>query len=339
MLPVPLRGHGSGREFDDLGDILGLSPQGEQFHLLTGWAVSTFIPGIAHPILMRRGEQGSGKSTAARALISLVDPSTAALRATPRLQDWASVVKQSGVIGLDNVSRVSDDLANLLCTAVTGDAHVVRQLYTDDTNVISAFRRNIVITSIGLDRIRGDLGDRLLVLEMPSIAPGRRLSERDLNDQLECQRSRLFGALLDLLAGVLAELPTVGDVIDDRPRMADFYEVLVALDRSIGGYTSYASDYRALITRTQSAVVQDDTFVAAVRAFVLGAGCRTSSGGHYWSGTMTDLLKRITPTPSPPDWPRQASSAGLRLTNAEPALRGTGLFIRRSAQGDRRTLE
>jgi len=58
--------------------------------LLTGWLLAALVPDIPHPILALTGEQGTAKSTAARFLVSLLDPSPAPLRSAPRdMRQWA----------------------------------------------------------------------------------------------------------------------------------------------------------------------------------------------------------------------------------------------------------
>src|SRR5207249_10940173 len=78
-LPTPERG----------GDITGLRrflnvSSDEDFTLLAAFLIGALRPCSPYPVLALTGEQGSAKSTAARVLRSLVDPSSAPLRSKPR---------------------------------------------------------------------------------------------------------------------------------------------------------------------------------------------------------------------------------------------------------------
>ncbi|MGB9796995.1 MAG: hypothetical protein ACPLSK_00060, partial [bacterium] len=78
-LPVPVKG-GS---IDELCAFVNV-PDEDSWRLLVAWLVMAFRPTGPYPILILQGEQGSAKSTTARVLRALVDPSTAPLRTTPR---------------------------------------------------------------------------------------------------------------------------------------------------------------------------------------------------------------------------------------------------------------
>ncbi len=64
---------------EDLERFLNVRTEGD-LKLVLGWLVMAFNPRGPYPILVLNGEQGSAKSTAARLLRSIVDPSQAPLR-------------------------------------------------------------------------------------------------------------------------------------------------------------------------------------------------------------------------------------------------------------------
>ena len=142
-LPVPE----FGGKPDELREILNVND--DSWPLIFGWLVAVFLPDVPHPILLLSGLQGTGKSSAARLLISLFDPSTAPLRSEPRdPEQWAVAASGSYGVGIDNLSRISVSMSDAYCKAVTGDAFVKRKLYTDGDLAVLAFRRVILLTSI-----------------------------------------------------------------------------------------------------------------------------------------------------------------------------------------------
>lgn len=97
--------------------------------LMLAWLVQALLPEQSHPILALRGEQGAGKSSAARMLTALLDKSPVQLRKPPRsVNDWVTAATGSWVIALDNLSSISEDMSDSLCRAVTGDGDVRRKL-------------------------------------------------------------------------------------------------------------------------------------------------------------------------------------------------------------------
>ena len=219
-----------GGDLDPLATLLNVDEAG--FRLVVAWLVAALFPEIPHPILALVGEQGTAKSTAARLVVSLVDPSPAPLRTPPReMRSWAAAASASWVVALDNVSTIPDWFSDTLCKAVTGDGIVERALHTDDDINVLTFRRCVALTSIDAGRLAGDLAERLLTVELARIPPSSRRPDADIAAAYESAKPAILGALLDVTVRVLAELPNVR--LDELPRMADFARILGALDRAL----------------------------------------------------------------------------------------------------------
>jgi hypothetical protein len=307
-LTAPLPGPVASR--DGLATLRGLLNVSEDgFRLLVGWLVAALVPDLPHPILTLLGEQGTAKSTAARLLVSLIDPSPAPLWSVPRdLRQWAVSASASRALVLDNCSGFPAWLSDALCKAVTGDGIVDRALYTDDDVHVLAFRRVIALTTIDAGALRGDLAERLLVVELDRIDEADRRPEGEVLAAFDAARPAALGELLTLLAGVLLRLPDVR--LPTLPRMADFARVLAALD-DLTGWSTLAS-YTAGAAEVAEAVIASDPFAEAVRLFVMGDPARERP--RAWSGTTSELLRRITPDRPPRDWPRspQAATGALK---------------------------
>ena len=139
--------------------------------------------------------------------MSLVDPPSAALRSMPHnLGEWQTTAAASRVVGLDNISRIKEEMSDAMCRATTGEGAAKRQLYTDEDLIVQSYRRALLLTSIDPGALKGDLGERLMPVELlkPSIPRG----EEELDAVLARHRPRILGALLDLVAEVLANPPT-----------------------------------------------------------------------------------------------------------------------------------
>jgi hypothetical protein len=319
-LPVPVRGG----DLDELRDLLNVSE--ESWPLLVGVLVSWLVPGIPHPLLYLRGEQGTGKTTAAAMLSRVVDPSPAPVRCPPRnVEDWAVAASSSYVVALDNLSTIPPWLSDALCRAATGEGVLRRALYTDAGVSVLRFRRCVVLTAIDAGALAGDLADRLVAIELDRIDPARRRTDHDLAAAYDRCHARILGALLDLAAAILEAIDVVR--VPDPPRMADFARVLAAVDE-VTGWRSLGT-YRAVAADLDRDVVDSDPVADAIRRLVEGDG--------RWTGTASELLAAITPDSPPRRWPSAPHVLSGQLRRLAPALRRTGIDVE-FAHGGRRRL-
>ena len=327
VIPDPVRNG------DGLVALSGLLNADEAaFRLLAGWMVSALIPEIPHPILAFKGEQGTGKTTAARCVIQVIDPSPAPLRTAPRdVKQWVVVAAASWAVCLDNVNAISGWLSETLCRAVTGDGNVDRALYTDDDVSVLAFRRAVMMTSIDAGHLDGDLAERLLLIELQPMADEKRRTDSELTADYLAAQPSIFAALLDLTAKVLEQLPHVRP--ESLPRMADFACVLQAVDN--------VREWDTLKTYVDTAdtisadVLEGDPFGKAVASMI------SEQSERSWTGTAGQLLKLVTPEKPPKTWPKDATRAAGRLNRVAPLLRQAGISVSdagREPQGNRSRL-
>ncbi len=292
--------------------------------LVVGFLVAAFIAEVPHPVLMLGGQQGAGKSTAARMLFGLFDPSPAQLRSKPRDEE-ACAVGMAGSWGVcyDNLSALPGWLSDAVCKAVTGDAWVRRKLYANYELAVSDYRRVVGMTSISAGALRGDLGERALLIDLERIEPGKRRTERDLLERYGAARPRILGALLDLVAGVLARRDSVE--VPDLPRMADFARILAAIDATadMGALPAYLAHGG----RIAAEVVNSDSVATAILHW---ADARES-----FEGSAQELLDMLRPHDKPGDWPRTAHGMAAALRRVAPALEGMGVRVSFPSPSDR----
>jgi hypothetical protein len=285
--------------------------------VLLAWLVAVLILiGVPHPILALLAEQGSAKSSITRCLVDLVDPSAVPLRQPPRDPDgWTTAASASWVVALDNLSGgLPAWLSDALCRAVTGDGNVKRALYTDNDVSVSAFRRCPIINGVDVIIGRGDVAERLAVIELPRVK--RRRDEGELAQAWQAARPQIFGGLLDLAAQVHRRLPNI--TVTDLPRMADFARVLAAVDEVLG--TNGLTRYRERSKRV-AADTLDDPFIAEL------VECRAA----FTDKTSVEILAALKPADlswkPPREWPKNARAVTGQLTRHAPALRGQGWAI------------
>ena len=316
----------AGGTLEDLRRLVNVSESG--FRLMIGWLVAACMPNIPHPILALTGQQGTAKTTAARTLLSLIDPSAASMQSQPRAEeDWAVSAFNGYGIGLDNVSRLQPWFQDALCRAVTGDAFVRRQRYSDDGISVLYFRRPIVLTSIDPGALQGDVADRLLLVELDPIDRSQRKTDAEVAESIERIRAKTLGALFGLVAQVLDVLP--GVELADKPRMADFALVLAALDQVNGWRT--LPDFLAATDEAAHNVIEGDSFATAVVDHATAQGT--------WEGTAGELLAELAGRKPPADWPKTPRAVAGKLKRLTPALVLVGIaIVELPRQGGRRPL-
>lgn len=322
-LPVPV----VGGDIDSLRQLLNATD--DAWPLLVGWLVAVLFD-VPRPLLFLTGEQGTGKTTAARNIAQLVDPSPAPTRAAPRdLDAWVTAAAGSQVVALDNLSTVPDWLSDALCRAATGEGMVKRALYTDDGLAVLSFRRAIILTSIDAGALRGDLGERLVPVELERITVEHRRTDADLAADFTRLHPEVLGALFTLTSQVLAALDHV--IVADLPRMADFGRILAALDNATGWRS--LDLYRAAAEQVAADVVQGDALAMAVIELV-GASVE-----GRWHGTPTELhraLDRYRHDASA--WPKSSKALSGQLTRLGPALRSQGVTLTKQRTNTQRIL-
>jgi hypothetical protein len=312
-LPVPA----SGGSLDDLRSLLNVADG--SWDVLRGYLVSCLIPEMSHPVCLLTGEQGTGKTMAAEMIVGITDPATAPTRSSPRSEkDWAVAAAGSWMVAIDNISHIQPWFSDAICKACTGTGLVDRELYSDDEVSVLKFRRCVMLTSIDAGALRGDLADRLVTLELERIPAKARRLESALKTNFELHRPRLFGALLDLVVQVLRELPNVE--FDELPRMADFAQVLGALDAALG--TTSLETYLGQARTLASSVVEADPIAHEVLRFMQ----RHPAG---WTGTASQLLEQLE-RPEHIDrrrWVTDGTRLSGRLKRAAPALIKLGIDV------------
>ena len=147
------------------------------------------------------------------------------------------------VLAFDNLSALPPWLSDTLCRLASGGGFAVRQLYTDQDEVLFDAARPVILNGIEDVITRPDLADRALFLTLPSISEAQRRPEKELWREFELARPRLLGALLDAASHGLRALPHVR--LDRLPRMADFALWAAACETALWPSGTFARAYDA----------------------------------------------------------------------------------------------
>ena len=299
--------------------------------LLLALLLITWFDGVPQPILLWSGPRDSGKTMAARFLLSVIDPTTHTRGGglPSNEQAWKAQANTAKVVLVDNAGHITPAMSDILCRVSTGGEVTTRALYTDDTAHVTDLRIPVWLTSVDAGVLREDLATRVVKIELTPLDPGVRLAETELVRRQEEARPLITRFLLDLLVEVLGWLPeqSTGGL---KTRMGDFEQIVRCVDDILG---THGTDRLGVMGLELGADVLASDPVA--QALIAGTGYRRRKQGyHDHDEDKADLLGERTPegllaalthhatdqVTRSPAWPRTAGVLSSHLNRIAPTL-------------------
>ncbi len=317
--PLPLPE--AGGSIEELRPFLNVDHDG--WVLIRAFLVAALKPAMPYPILVAKGEQGAGKSTGCRVIISLIDPRTSALRGAPReVRDLVAAARNAWLVCFDNLSHLPNDLADAACRLATGGGFGGRELYSDHDEAVFDATRPLVFNAIpDLGAARPDFLDRALIVEFNDIKPNQRRDERLFWCEFEVARPRLLGALLDAVVLGLRRLPAIS--LERLPRMADFASWATACEMAMGLKNGeFLGVYENNRTEGRNLALESSPLHEPIRA--LAEQGFAGSGAELLvclNNMLSENLKRSV------RWPKTPSALGTALRRIAGNLRAEGIEI------------
>jgi hypothetical protein len=319
MLSLPYPSEGKLR---DLLKFLNLRSRADEVLLLT-WLAFALRPKGPYPVLSLSGVKGSAKSTTAKILGKLIDPSQAELVTQPRSErDLAIAATNSHLIAIDNLSEVSAQLSDSLCRLSTGGSFRTRRLYSDNEELLFTFVSPIILTGIGDIPTRSDLLDRCLLIHLERLETYR---DEDLLSEFEQERPRIFGGLLDVLCTGLKNAKKVD--IPVLPRMAAFARFGVAVEAALGFEAGqFLAAYQLNIAKANDLGTEASPIFVPIRDLL--------EKRRRFRGTAVELLEQLTLCATDlakrhPHWPKAPNLLSGEIARIEPNLAGAGISVER----------
>jgi len=265
----------------------------------------------------------------------VIDPHIAPVRALARDERELMIAANNAhVLAFDNLSGLPGWLSDALCRLASGGSLAVRQLYTDDEEVLFQAARPILCNGIEEIIGRPDLADRAIFLTIPPIGERERRPEAMLWREFDHARPSILGALLDIAAHGLKMRPGIhGETL---PRMADFALWAAACETALWPAGTVARAYACNRRAALEGVIEADPVAACVREMM--------AERQQWSGTASDFLhaadkvQREEVSIRRPNWPRTPRALAGRLRRAQTSLRALGIelaFHREGRAGSR----
>lgn len=293
--------------------------------VVLAWLLAALAPRGPYPILAIQGEQGTAKSSAARVLKRLTDPSKAELRSMPSNEtELANAASHAHVLALDNLSRLSADMSDAMCRLSTGGGVTRRKLYSDNDEIVLEVQVPVILTSIPDVITRPDLADRTYHVRPPYIEPADRRKEGELKSEFEQDAPLIFGALLDALAMALDRVG--GVTLSESPRLADAACLAEAAAASFGLAPGDMEQALAANAKQLGSIQLEP--VPFIRPLV------DMSVEQDWDLTMSELLAQLDARANFDErkdsaWPSSTKRLAQELERLAPVLRREGIEITR----------
>ncbi len=319
QLPLP-EPEPDGASWKDLKALVNVTTD-DEVALILAWLVCgfrAFLERGSFPILLLSGEQGSGKSGAARVLQALLDPSTITGRGTPREErEFYITLMARHLFAGDNLSDIPGWLSDAMCRASEGGSFSTRALNTDSDEIIYTVARPILLASILSTLVtRLDLMDRTLVVQL--CPPKVRLTEAELTEKFTRLWPGLFALILDGLSSSLRNVATTK--LENPPRMIDAATWAEAASEGLGiPPGTIARAWSQNRDASDRAALEVDDVAQAVLVLL-------EAEGGTWKGSPADMYRRLCELTAErvirsPQWPKNAAGLGNKLTRLAPGLR------------------
>lgn len=293
------------------------------------WTLDSFRPDTPFPVLEITGEHGTAKSTTQWKLRDLTDPNKVALRGCPKsVEDIYVAAANNWMCSFENLSYLSPEEQDALCTLSTGGGFATRQHYTNGEEHVLEAKRPSMMNGINAVATQPDLIDRTVSIEAQTIPADQRKDEQTLKAEWNADYPGIFVGLLDLFAKALAILPNI--TLPDKQRMADYQLLGEAVAQVLGHEPGHFST--TFCNRVAEGADRSlETYGIAGAVQVLLA----ESNGRTWEGTIL-ALKRQLETLSNIDrsnWPKSPRGLSGQLRRLAPGLRHRGVTIEHLGHG------
>lgn len=287
----------------------------EDWTLYLTFLLDCFRPDTPYPVLLLTGGQGTGKSFTHRYTRQVVDPNSIPLRRAPRSVDDIPVAAANNyLVCFENMSHLTKDMQDALCTLSTGGGFATRQLYTNFEEAVAEMSRPVAINGISTVVTRPDLLDRTIHLNLPKIESYADV--RDIDKKFVEDRPAIFTGLLKLFSDALKILPQVE--ISSRRRLVDYIKLGEAVHRVLGRTDKFFELYEA--NRSSSLVDSLESSPASMALY------ECMQAEETWEGTVQGLLDRLNSGGSE-SLPRTARGLSDTLRRMAPALEESGISV------------
>ncbi len=295
--------------------------------LLVACLCESVRPDTAYPILELSGEHGSGKSASQINYRALIDPKDVSLRAGPKsVEDIFVAARNNHIVSYNNLSHLTADQQDALCSLSTGGGTASRKLYTDGDEETHNAQRPAIMNGIVTLATQADLVSRVVHFRCPQIK--NRLSDAALAKRTEEKGPLALGFILNTFAQALKLLPSIE--IRNAPRMMDFAELGEAVSRVMGNQPGeFIESYNASIKEAAHQSIEGTPVIEVLVKHIQERGSRTMTVGDLYNSLTDSLIHR------PHAWPKTPRGLRDAIDRHTGVLRQMGIIVKDEGKSNR----
>lgn len=291
------------------------------------------LANLTRPIIGFIGDQGSAKTSTARLIRALLDPSDPAENDfSPTKQNLSLVFYHNALPIFDNLSTISSTVSDMFCRAYSGTGFQSRKLYMDNALISFSYKRSFLFTAIKTPTAAEDFNARTVMIQLNRIAGSAQIGEEAIMRKFKADAPNILGGMLDVLVEAKRIAPRLN--LHWKSRWADAFQYAAAAAEVLGyGANRYLEACRdniaARTTQGPSQVAAHSKQEPALEAIL----SLMSAQGNF-EGTTSNLLAAIAPhCPSnlgpaaAKNWPNSAVKLGKALNRIAAALEDAGVAM------------
>jgi len=318
-MPLPL----PGGTLNDFRPFIN-TETAEDFTMAISFLTFSLHPKGPYPVLALDSGGGSCKSTGARMMKSIVDPSLAVNFSKPKnLQNVFVNAANTWLVSYDNLSKIEPWFSDAICQLATGGSHGAKKLYTDADEFQIIVKRPIIIDGIGELIVRGDLARRAINVRMKNIEGTPELkTEEEIWNLFFLKQPYLLGWIFNAIS---AGLRNLNSVHEHYSTMADFCRFIAAADKEIWTPGTFNKAYRSNMSKVGKQVIQADPVASSVMALMENnSDCKGTASDALRSLASFIQDKRLLFSKS---WPQSANKLRGFLEKSESFLKKEGIEL------------
>lgn len=284
------------------------------------------------PICVLNGQPGAGKSELASMVKELVDNSIVNSLLLPRnLDDYIVSQRLSKISVYDNVEHLTPEQSNMFCVSVTNGASIKRKLYSNNAVTVSHITSATIFTTIHALIERDDAADRSIPFALNRLGDGKFIPKKVLLERRAKDLPLIFGAVLDLLCAIKAEMAKGAALVYDT-RLVDFATFGTAAEKYLEMETG---EFVRLIQQSQRAFAPG--LKSKYQAFYKAICDYMAELSQDWKGGAGALLQAVTPykDAKAKNWPESSEAAGRQLSALQKTFEMAGINAYRDTSGGR----
>jgi hypothetical protein len=266
-----------------LRELLSMFALQEHEIIIEAWLITAFT-GLETPILLLRGDADTGKTTLARALLSVIEPvipeMSAAQAEMKDMRQFVRMLESTPALLIDNVSSMPPGMEDTLSKLVTGTTIAIRPMYEDFVSW-ARIRRALIMTTVTYDIYKSDLASRTIAFS-PSFT-GVHLSSTEIHEQIGGLIPRIRAGIFDRCVTYYRNQGKAKGK-ETRFRVGDIGRVLFALERDVKAV------YEQVVESKRELLSQHDLWLEAICGYVNEA--MPSQGGRF-IGPTAEVQRQI----------------------------------------------